>query len=65
MTRTDDGVLQRRPVLEQEYCVRVTAFGLSSAGDAAAIGLHAAVENASDFLGCGKGLAALAGGDGK
>ena len=65
MRRTDDDVLQRRPVLEQKYCVSVTTFGLSSAGDAAAIGLHAAVENARDFLGCGKGLGALAGGDGK
>jgi hypothetical protein len=43
----DDGVLERRAVLEDEDGVAVAAFGLARAGDAAAVGLEAAVEGFS------------------
>lgn len=47
---TDDGILEGRTVLEDENCVRVASFVLSSAADTAAVGLQATVETARDLF---------------
>jgi hypothetical protein len=61
----NDGVLEGSTVGENEHGVLVAAFGLAAAGDAAAVGLHAAVEGAGDGLGGLVGDGAFAGGDGE
>lgn len=45
---TDDGILEGSAVFEKEHGIRVAAFGLAAAGDAASVGLVAAVESARD-----------------
>jgi hypothetical protein len=61
---SDNSVLKRSSIGEDEDCIRVASFCLASAGHAAAVGLEAAVEGARDLHGFLKSLGAGGGGDG-
>lgn len=51
LTSTDNGVLQRGAVLEDENRIGITTLLLASALDAAAVGLVASVKGSADRLG--------------
>jgi hypothetical protein len=60
---TNDGVLEGGSVSEKEHCIRVSAFGLATAFDAAAVRLETAVKGSRDGFGGLVGDGAFAGGD--
>lgn len=61
----NDDVLQGGAILKLEDGVLVATLGLASAGNTAAVGLHATVERAGDGLDLIVGNGALGGGDGE
>jgi len=61
---SDDDVAERTSILDDEDSVRVATLILTSAGNAAAVSLHSAIE-VGDLHGLGQSFAALGRRDGE